>query len=121
MTLNRSSTRPIMLIAALMLLAAMAVLVVSCRDNAGQATGGTEITGATEDIKAIAEARGLTPADVANRTGTLARPLPLMSTTVVPLVATPRVRQTRMGVYEESTTPRAARPAGVHRAALFTS
>jgi len=66
MTLNRSSTKPIMLIAALMLLAAMAVLVVSCRGNGGQATGGTEITGATEDINAIAEARGLTPADVAN-------------------------------------------------------
>jgi nitrous-oxide reductase len=56
-----------MLVAALMIIAALAVLIVSCRNNTGQATTGTtEIVGATEDINAIAEARGLTPADIAN-------------------------------------------------------
>lgn len=55
-----------MVITALMILAAMAVLIVSCRDNTEQAAGGVEVAGATEDINAIAEARGLTPADIAN-------------------------------------------------------
>ncbi len=66
MRLNRSSTRPLMLVTALMILAALAVLIVSCRDNAEQAGSGAEVAGATEDINAIAEARGLTPTDIAN-------------------------------------------------------
>ncbi len=65
MKLNRSSTRPLLLITALMLLAAMAVLIVSCRDSAQEAATGAQITGSTEDINAIAEARGLTPDDIA--------------------------------------------------------
>ncbi len=65
MKLNRSSTRPLLLVTVLMILAAMAVLVVSCQDNAEQAASGAQVTGATEDINAIAEARGLTPADIA--------------------------------------------------------
>ncbi len=66
MKLNRSSTRPLMLVTALMILAALAVLIVSCRDNAGQAATGAQVAGASEDINAIAEARGLTPVDIAN-------------------------------------------------------
>jgi nitrous-oxide reductase len=56
-----------MLITALMILAALAVLIVSCRDNAEQGASGAqvEVAGATEDLNAIAEARGLTPADMA--------------------------------------------------------
>ncbi len=65
MKLNRSSTRPLLLVTVLMILAAMAVLVVSCQDNAEQAASGAQVAGATEDINAIAEARGLTPADIA--------------------------------------------------------
>ncbi|MCB8936207.1 MAG: Sec-dependent nitrous-oxide reductase [Candidatus Promineofilum sp.] len=55
-----------MLVTALMILAALAVLIVSCRDNAGQSSTGAQVAGATEDINAIAEARGLTPTDIAN-------------------------------------------------------
>ena len=55
-----------MLVTALMILAALAVLIVSCRDNAGQAATGAQVAGASEDINAIAEARGLTPVDIAN-------------------------------------------------------
>ncbi len=49
-----------------MILAAMAILIVSCRNSTEQAGTNTEIVGATEDINAIAEARGLTPQDIAN-------------------------------------------------------
>ena len=66
MRLNRSSTRPLLLVTVLMILAAMAILIVSCRNSTEQAGTNTEIVGATEDINAIAEARGLTPQDIAN-------------------------------------------------------
>ncbi|MCZ2113343.1 MAG: Sec-dependent nitrous-oxide reductase [Anaerolineae bacterium] len=66
MTLNRKSTRPLMLVTVLMILAAMAVLVVSCRNNAGGPSTNAPTAGTTEDINAIAAARGLTPQDLVN-------------------------------------------------------
>ncbi|HMT19688.1 MAG TPA: Sec-dependent nitrous-oxide reductase [Promineifilum sp.] len=54
------------MVTVLMILAAMAILIVSCRNSTEQAGTNTEIVGATEDINAIAEARGLTPQDIAN-------------------------------------------------------
>lgn len=66
MRFNRNSNRPIMVLTMLMILAAMAVLVVSCRNNGG--TGGTNAptAGTTEDVNAIMAARGLTPEDLVN-------------------------------------------------------
>jgi nitrous-oxide reductase len=47
-------------------MALIAVIAVSCQDSGEQASTSAEVAGAPEDINAIAEARGLTPADVVN-------------------------------------------------------
>jgi len=65
MKLTRTMNRPFLLITVLLLLGLVAVLAVACRNQAETAGSQTEIAGATEDINAIAEARGLTPADIA--------------------------------------------------------
>ena len=65
MRLTRSTSRPLLLMTVLLVFAAAAVLVTSCRDAGGAANTGAQVAGATEDINAIAEARGLTPADIA--------------------------------------------------------
>ena len=65
MKLTRTLNRPFLLITTFLLLALVAVLAVACRNQAETAGSQTEIAGATEDINAIAEARGLTPADIA--------------------------------------------------------
>lgn len=66
MRLNRSSSRPLLFVSVLLAMALLAVIAVSCRDSGEQASTSAEVAGAPEDINAIAEARGLTPADVVN-------------------------------------------------------
>ena len=64
MKLTRTPNRPFLFITVFLLLALVAVLAVACQNQAEQ-NAQPEIAGATEDINAIAEARGLTPADIA--------------------------------------------------------
>ena len=64
MKLTRTPNRPFLFLTVLLLLALVAVLAVACQNQAEQ-NAQPEIAGATEDINAIAEARGLTPADIA--------------------------------------------------------
>lgn len=66
MRLNRSSSTPLLLVSLVLAMALLAIFIVSCRDSGGQASTSAEVAGAPEDINAIAEARGLTPADVVN-------------------------------------------------------
>ena len=64
MKLTRTPNRPFLLITVFLLLALVAVLAVACQNQAEQ-NAQPEVAGATEDINAIAEARGLTPTDIA--------------------------------------------------------
>ena len=65
MKLSRPSKTPLVIITVLLALALVAIVAVGCRNSAEQAGSGAEIAGATEDINAIAAARGLTPNDIA--------------------------------------------------------
>ncbi|WP_374688027.1 Vmc-like lipoprotein signal peptide domain-containing protein, partial [Promineifilum sp.] len=68
MKLTRTSNRPFLFLLVLLILGLVAVLAVACQNQAEQAGAPAqqEVAGATEDINAIAEARGLTPQDIAN-------------------------------------------------------
>ena len=65
MKIQRSFNRSIGIVTLLLALIAAAVIFVSCQDSAAESGGADLVAGSNDDLNAIAEARGLTPADMA--------------------------------------------------------
>lgn len=65
MKIQRSFNRSIGVVTLLLALIAAAVIFVSCQDSAAESGGADLVAGSNDDLNAIAEARGLTPADMA--------------------------------------------------------
>lgn len=64
MRVSTQTNKPMLAMLVVLSLLVVALVIAGCQDADGNG-GSAEVAGATEDINAIAEARGLTPADVA--------------------------------------------------------